>query len=337
VILGVAGVVAGGFLVLLRAVGLVDTVLAGVGGLAIVVGLFFLTAFLSHLRHLSTAKVEEPLAGVAEAMESNPADLLKPSLRVTDGGFVVLSIDNEGPTLADTRLNVLAPFRARQREWVTRIGLDGAPQGLTSVISHELVAGVPRAVRWSDVHLEIHGYTTTEWKFFLPTVDKDPIHIRIGSDSIRGWREWVFVTLVEDDLAVFDNEEVPSSISSVTAHGIDEANQDYQIRQALYGARSTLRTHRRILSDRKLIPLEFRRDNRGKWESVQQKSFLIHDREHRHDEVYTAVEDAFDAVALIDPATVYNDVRLEALQKIERALELIEVSLGLTSTPGQGA
>lgn len=62
VIVALLALVAGGCLLVLRALGLVNTLIAGIGVLAIVVGVFFLVAFLAHIRANPTVgyPVEKP-------------------------------------------------------------------------------------------------------------------------------------------------------------------------------------------------------------------------------------------------------------------------------------
>jgi hypothetical protein len=111
---------------------------------------------------------------------------------------------------------------------------------------------------------------------------------------------------------------------NITPYGINESDPVFQLRQTLLGVRPILVLQRRILSDRKLIASEFDRTKRGPWHDAGQSAFLA---QHGLDDAYSAIEDAFVAIGLLDPATVYNDVRLEAIEKIDVALDEISNAL----------
>jgi hypothetical protein len=71
--------------------------------------------------------------------DAKPADLIAVSLSVRHRpGFIVISVDNLGPTLKDARLNILAPYVEGRRTAILRIGRDGrpGPEGEPSVIEH---------------------------------------------------------------------------------------------------------------------------------------------------------------------------------------------------------
>lgn len=128
--------------------------------------------------------------------QSAEEDRLSVECRYVGSDFIV-SVINNGPTITDGKINVLAPYRVDQRVWVYRKEWNESPVGgdvKTDVIAHALTPDAPQAVRWRETHLEIHGYTTTEWRLFLPRVDGDPIEVRIGSDELEGWRGWTYET-----------------------------------------------------------------------------------------------------------------------------------------------
>ena len=121
-------------------------------------------------------------------------DVLTPKIAVDGAGFVIVGVDNTGPTIKDARINVLVPLR-QPRQWVARITKAGKPaseNGTTDRIHHELVPGVPKSARWIETNLEIHGYSTTQWKFFAARVEGDPFEIMIGADEFHGFSSWTF-------------------------------------------------------------------------------------------------------------------------------------------------
>ncbi|MGH7484837.1 MAG: hypothetical protein ACREMY_04410, partial [bacterium] len=142
------------------------------------------------------------------------------------GQFLIVSVDNLGPTLKDVRLNILSPYRASERNGILRIGRDGRPgDGTPSVIDHQLRDGYPKSVRWVETDLELVGYTTTEWKFVHAAIDGDPALIRLGADEFKGWVEWRFNSVVTNRVATFTgNRSIPQPESSKTINRIDGRN-----------------------------------------------------------------------------------------------------------------
>jgi hypothetical protein len=142
------------------------------------------------------AQVDDQIVRARDAWwEPEPRfDLLTPTLARGQDGFAYLSILNRGPTIVGARINLYAPKRS-ERQWLARIEKSGEPAsefGSFSDIDDELVPGFPKSVRWAETNLEIHGYTNTEWQFFLPPYPGDPVHLKIGADALGGWNGWVF-------------------------------------------------------------------------------------------------------------------------------------------------
>lgn len=143
---------------------------------------------------LCAVRLEKDAVEELPAPAATALDVLTSKFAVDGAGFVIVGVDNTGPTIKDARINVLVPLR-QPRQWVARITKAGKPaseNGTTDRIHHELVPGVPKSARWIETNLEIHGYSTTQWKFFAARVEGDPFEIMIGADEFHGFSSWTF-------------------------------------------------------------------------------------------------------------------------------------------------
>jgi hypothetical protein len=142
-------------------------------------------------------RVDAERASLAAAVAS-----LHFSLRYLMDRSLIISVTNDGSTITDALLNVLAPMRP-ERQYLYRMegGSAMVKTGATDQTPHELLPGYPTALRWSEAHLEIYGQSTTEWSFFLPRYEGDPVYVRVGADALGGWTPpSIFITPPDDEM-----------------------------------------------------------------------------------------------------------------------------------------
>jgi hypothetical protein len=171
-------------------------------------------------------------------------------------------------------------------------------------------------------------HTNLEWR---ETGAKGLIGVNVSEDDLPRVRDAVRNAIKALDKFIGKREEIQPPRAAKPF--IDEYDDAYQLRQAISGAQALLGKQRRILTDWKLLKDgQLDPTFRGNWERAGQKKFLLKD--HQFSAAFAATEASFEAIALIDPTNVYNDLRLEAIEKIDIALdELVRASGLIGVTP----
>lgn len=122
-----------------------------------------------------------------------PRDALSFKFRYDEDGFLRIGVHNNVNEINKVGLNLLAPWRYDSRQYLYRVdAATGGPasSGQFDETPHQLVEGAPeKAVRWTEPDLTLFGFTTTEWKFFAPYVEGDPIYVKVGGDALGGWTD----------------------------------------------------------------------------------------------------------------------------------------------------
>jgi hypothetical protein len=149
---------------------------------------------------------EPPPTGDIEAAHTDPRDALSITFRYDEEGFLRVGVENRTLELDGVGINLLAPRRPNQRMFVNRVDLatgSGVASGQCDEIIHKLTADTPeKALRWTEPGLKLFGHSTTEWKFFMPYVERDPIYFKLGGDALGGWT---------DDLIAFTPSQLVGS------------------------------------------------------------------------------------------------------------------------------
>lgn len=131
------------------------------------------------------------------ATESDPRQMLSVKFRYDEEGFLRVGLENKGQTVDAVGLNLLAP-RNSGRAYAYRVDPTTGHQstaGHYDEVDHRLIQGTPKSVRWIEHGLKVFGYSVTEWKFFLPYVQGDPIYFKVGGDALKGWTDdWIAIT-----------------------------------------------------------------------------------------------------------------------------------------------
>jgi hypothetical protein len=144
-----------------------------------------------------TSPPESPTPIEPTAATPSPRDL-HVSFRYDEEGYLNIRVENEGPQLDEARINLLAPYRYNGRHIIYRVdrttGVPVSEKTGWDETPHELIAGCPKSLRWTEYGLTLFGFGTTEWKFFLPYVEGDPIYFRAGCDALGGWTDDLIAT-----------------------------------------------------------------------------------------------------------------------------------------------
>jgi hypothetical protein len=135
------------------------------------------------------AEVDQP----SHRTLDDPLKALTVKFRYDEEGYLLVGVTNNGSDLAGASINLLAPWRFNGRHLVYRVDRATDAQvtsGNWDETPHPLVSDTPKSLRWTETGLKlVGGDTTTEWKFFMPYVEGDPIYFKIGGDPLGGWTD----------------------------------------------------------------------------------------------------------------------------------------------------